>query len=249
MTEHPNYKYRPRRRKHNKQRAPGSVANPPRIGTSLPSPGLPNLSPRYSPYIPNSSLSPNLHASSSSSSNNYLVEYNTTHVNNNNNSPILEYNSTENAKRYSQYSNFYQNNSYGQQKSPFSITTPDTSPTHSPEPKKSQSPSSNNLNSEKDSPDEDNREVLPTPELSPLENNETANTFDSLDAKNRAVNLSPGGLGAYTGKFFYYYYYSLKRYLVEYRVIRQNVENFTSLILSLINFLLKLTVWTVYAKN
>lgn len=151
MTEHPNYKYRPRRRKHNKQRAT-SGAGGPRVGTSLPSPSLPNMSPRFSGYVPNASLSPNIQ-------NNYGMDFP---------SPGNEF--TPPDKRYSpdtfKYHNQYNYVGYQQnyQKSPYSIQTPDASPTHSPEPKKG--PNSPQ-DCSKDSPRED--ASLPTPELSPME--------------------------------------------------------------------------------
>ncbi|KAG5883034.1 hypothetical protein JTB14_028374 [Gonioctena quinquepunctata] len=131
MTEHPNYKYRPRRRKHNKQRtASGPI---PRVGTSLPSPSLPNMSPRYSGYIPNASLSPTIQQQSA-----FTMDFS-------NSASGVDY-TTE--KRYSpdnyKFSNQYGYVSYSNyaQKSPYSIQSPEPSPTQSPEPKTQNPPGS-----------------------------------------------------------------------------------------------------------
>lgn len=160
MTEHPNYKYRPRRRKHNKQRT--TTGTVPRVGPSMPSPSLPNMSPRYSGYIPNASLSPNILQQSSYSSLDFS-----------NSAGASDYGQSSSEKRYSpvgfqskyQYSYVgYQQQNYSE-KSPYSLQTPDTSPTQSPEPKgdpKSPQDIKNNTQ-------EDSSSALPTPELSPLQ--------------------------------------------------------------------------------
>lgn len=133
MTEHPNYKYRPRRRKHNKQRTPAGPGQ--RVGTSLPSPGLPNMSPRYSGYIPNTSLSPNIQQSTFAA-----MEFPSPGGSNS-----ADY---AGEKRFSP-DNFRFNNQLGYvgyqnyaQKSPYSLQSPETSPTNSPEPKNSKPPCS-----------------------------------------------------------------------------------------------------------
>lgn len=165
MTEHPNYKYRPRRRKHNKQRA--TSATGPRVGTSLPSPSLPNMSPaRYSGYMPNANLSPNVqHQQNSYSSLDFP-------------SPSGSGGdfSQQQDKRYSpdNYTKFNQFNYVGYQnyaqKSPYSIQTPDTSPTQSPEPTK-KGPNSPESKEEKNA-------ALPTPELSPMEHEKEQYQYD-----------------------------------------------------------------------
>ncbi|KAL1501528.1 hypothetical protein ABEB36_006833 [Hypothenemus hampei] len=157
MTEHPNYKYRPRRRKHNKQRATPGGGPPPRAGGPLPSPSL-NMSPRYQGYVPNAGLSPTVTGYPSPldfpSPGTATGEYNQ-------------------EKRYSPDSYKFNSYSYSPnfnpnyaQKSPYSIHhTPDTSPTHSPDDPKS--PHQDTLK-DSNNPQEKDPHQLPTPELSPL---------------------------------------------------------------------------------
>ncbi|KAF7270707.1 hypothetical protein GWI33_016341 [Rhynchophorus ferrugineus] len=160
MTEHPNYKYRPRRRKHNKQRAaPGGPRAP---GPSLPSPGLPNMSPRYQGYVPNAGLSPTVGtygaplefpSPGGSGTGDYSQEKRF--------SPDTF--AKFNTYPFAAYQNF-------SQKSPYSIHTPETSPTHSPDPKRSTG-SPQDAGSKETA---DKNPTLPTPELSPLEQQSAA---------------------------------------------------------------------------
>lgn len=179
MTEHPNYKYRPRRRKHNKQRT--TTGTVPRVGTSMPSPSLPNMSPRYSGYIPNASLSPNvLHQQSNYSSLDFSSPTGSTDYGQGNEK---RYSPVGFQSKYNQYTGYvgYQQQNYSQ-KSPYSIQTPDTSPTQSPEPKGDpKSP-----HDVKDSAQDDSSSALPTPELSPLEQQETA---QYVEEKQRVSNI------------------------------------------------------------
>ncbi|XP_057655222.1 putative transcription factor SOX-15 [Diorhabda carinulata] len=175
MTEHPNYKYRPRRRKHNKQRATSGPGT--RVGTSLPSPSLPNMSPRYSGYIPpNSSLSPNLQQQQGYTSINFP-------------SPGGSADYT-NEKRYSpdNYSHYgylaYQNYS---QKSPYSTQSHDNSPAHSPDLKTQNTPGS--PTDEKEQADKST--ILPTPNLSPMDqDNEKYNQYKE-DTRVSSVQTLP----------------------------------------------------------
>ncbi|KAF5296128.1 hypothetical protein FQR65_LT10298 [Abscondita terminalis] len=198
MTEHPNYKYRPRRRKHNKQRA--TSATGPRVGSSLPSPNLPNMSPRYTGYIPNASISPGVQQ------NNFnAMDYS-------NSTSVADYTQQSVDKRYSPV-NFQPK--YGQynyvsyqpnfsQKGSYAMHTPDASPTHSPEPKlllkQPKSPQSSN-----DEGKEESTSALPTPELSPLEQEKDYNYVDdkqrisniqhTSSVTNANVNVSPSHQG------------------------------------------------------
>lgn len=179
MTEHPNYKYRPRRRKHNKQRATSGAG--PRVGSSLPSPNLPNMSPRYAGYIPNASLSPGVQQNNFNS-----LDFS---------SPgnVSDFGQQSGDKRYSPVSfqqkyNQYNYVGYQQgyaQKSPYALHTPDASPTHSPEPKSvlKQPKSPQEVN---DSGKEDGAPAFPTPELSPLEQEKD---FPYAEEKQRMSNI------------------------------------------------------------
>lgn len=178
MTEHPNYKYRPRRRKHNKQRATPSAS--PRAPQPLSSPGM---SPRYSSYVPNAaglSPSPGQFTSGLDYPTNSTNEF--SEVKRQNYSPV---NFQQQGKNLNQYQNYqyYQ----GYQKSPYNILhTPESSPTQSPEPKITlKTPKSPSNNQEiKESTDE-NTPVLPTPEMSPLEQDK--DNFQFQEEKNRLL--------------------------------------------------------------
>lgn len=183
MTEHPNYKYRPRRRKHNKQRATSGPV--PRVGNSLPSPSLPNMSPRYSGYIPNSSLSPSIPQQSNYGSMDFP-------------SPGSTADYSQGEKRYSpvtfqqkfgQYSYMGYQQSYSQ-KSPYDVQTPDTSPTHSPEPKGGVNHPKSPQDA-KDNAQEERSSALPTPELSPLEQDK--DQYQYSEEKQRISNIQHTG--------------------------------------------------------
>lgn len=89
-------------------------------------------------------------------------------------------------QKYNQYGYYQQ--PYGQ-KSPYSLHTPETSPTHSPEPKSGLKPPK----SPQDSSDskEDGTPSLPTPELSPLEQ-------EYSEEKNRMPSIHPAASQSYT---------------------------------------------------
>ncbi|CAH1121914.1 unnamed protein product [Ceutorhynchus assimilis] len=186
MTEHPNYKYRPRRRKHNKQRAaPGG--GPTRAAGSLPSPGLASMSPRYQGYVPNNAgLSPTVAGYASP------MDF-----------PSPSSASGEPQQRFSpdnyKFNNYpYSYQTFPTQKSPYSMQTPDTSPTHSPEPKPSpQEESSSNVSQQ------NNDKKLPTPELSPLEEDNRGSsinrvqTFKQIYTNTQPITAVPMSNGMY----------------------------------------------------
>ncbi|KAF5287982.1 hypothetical protein FQA39_LY15564 [Lamprigera yunnana] len=179
MTEHPNYKYRPRRRKHNKQRATSGTV--PRVGSSLPSPNLPNMSPRYTGYIPNASLSPGVQQGSF----NTLDFANSVNVSDYAQSSVdKRYSPVNFQHKYGQYNYVSYQQNYSQ-KGSYTMHTPDASPTHSPEPKhllkQPKSPQSSN-----DEGKEESTSALPTPELSPLEQEKD---FSYVDDKQRISNI------------------------------------------------------------
>lgn len=189
MTEHPNYKYRPRRRKHNKQRAAPSAGGSPRVTPSMSSPGHSTLggtssgqhgslnditmSPRYSSYVPNASgLSP----STGSSAGQFGIDYGSSSTaagdyqdsKRQNFSPVAF--QQQQKIGYQNYQNYYS----GYQKSPYILHTPESSPTQSPEPKSTQlkqpkSPQEQPSSNRDGSSNPDDAAVLPTPEMSPLE--------------------------------------------------------------------------------
>ncbi|GJQ78602.1 hypothetical protein Trydic_g11710 [Trypoxylus dichotomus] len=179
MTEHPNYKYRPRRRKHNKQRTTSGVGA--RVGTSLPSPNVPNMSPRYSGYIPNSSLSPTIQQTSYGA-----LDFPSP-------GSTSDYATQSGEKRYSYNYNVGYQQSYGQ-KSPFALHTPDQSPTHSPEPKTVlKQPRSPSQETKENSSETDG--ALPTPDLSPLEKEyDDKQRISSIQHTSNVNNLTPNNL-------------------------------------------------------
>lgn len=187
MTEHPNYKYRPRRRKHNKQRTTSGVG--PRVGTSLPSPNVPNMSPRYSGYIPNSSLSPTIQQTNNYGTMDFPSPGATSDYGQSGEKRYSPVN-FQNKYQYN-YSVGYQQN-YGQ-KSPFSLHTPDQSPTHSPEPKTvSKQPKSPQENKENSNETDG---VLPTPDLSPLEQEyDDKQRISNIQHTSNVNNLTPNNL-------------------------------------------------------
>ncbi|CAH0773115.1 unnamed protein product [Bemisia tabaci] len=193
MQEHPNYKYRPRRRKHNKRS--GSVGpSPPSSNHSAHSPGLPQgpqrrpsphpqqsqqtkLQAQYpgSPYQPQAAFSPGMHQ-----------------------------------QPYNYYSPPPKNSPYyPSSESPFTpvgINTPESSPTCSPEPKPSQNePSQNDQNNplENNSApsvitkaassqgEEAANPSLPTPEMSPMEQEKDFNNHNHQMEDSKRVYQYP----------------------------------------------------------
>ncbi|ENN70258.1 hypothetical protein YQE_13041, partial [Dendroctonus ponderosae] len=194
MTEHPNYKYRPRRRKHNKQRTtPGG----PRAAGSLPSPGLSSMSPRYQGYVPNAGLSPTVAGYASpldfpspggSAPGDYSQD-----------------------KRYSPDTYKFSNYAYAAyqnypEKSPYSIHTPETSPTHSPEPKRSSnSPQDGGSKESNQSQEKDTQ--LPTPELSPMgqqDNQERVSSIQHTSNVTSSMSMTAPNQQSYTSKVHTY---------------------------------------------
>lgn len=175
MTEHPNYKYRPRRRKHNKQRATPSAS--PRAPQPLGSPGM---SPRYSSYVPNASglssspghFSTQMDFSPNSTSNDLDKRQNY--------SPVT-FQQSKNVNQYQNYQ-YYQ----GYQKSPYNILhTPESSPTQSPEPKTNLKAPKSPSNQDTKEGSDDSTPVLPTPEMSPLE--QEKDNFQFQEEKQRLL--------------------------------------------------------------
>lgn len=125
------------------------------------------MSPRYSGYIPNASLSPNVLQQSGYSS---LDFTNSAGGSDYGQSSEKRYSPVGFQSKYNQYGYVgYQQQNYSQ-KSPYSLQTPDTSPTQSPEPK-GDPKSPQDI---KDNSQDDSSSALPTPELSPLEHQENA---------------------------------------------------------------------------
>lgn len=177
MTEHPNYKYRPRRRKHNKQRATPSAS--PRAPQPLGSPGM---SPGYS-YVPNASG-----LSTSPAHFPGQLDFSQTSVANElgekqrqNYSPVAF---QQQGKPVGPYQNYQYYSAY--QKSPYNILhTPESSPTQSPEPKTTiKTPKSPSNQDVKEATD-DSSPVLPTPEMSPLEQDK--DNFQFQEEKQRML--------------------------------------------------------------
>lgn len=183
MTEHPNYKYRPRRRKHNKQRATSGPG--PRVGNSLPSPSLPNMSPRYSGYIPNSSLSPSIPQQSNYASMDFPSPGSTNDYNQTGEKRYSPVTFQQKFGAYGGYMGYQQNYS---QKSPYTMQTPDASPTHSPEPKGGMNHPKSPQEA-KDNSQEESSSALPTPELSPLEQEKEHQQYQYSDEKPRVSNI------------------------------------------------------------
>lgn len=118
------------------------------------------MSPRYSGYIPNASVSPNVLQQSSYSSLDFSSPAGSSDYGQ---SSEKRYSPSGFQSKYGHQYGYvgYQNYS---QKSPYSLQTPDTSPTQSPEPKGDpKSPQEI-----KDNSQEDSSSALPTPELSPM---------------------------------------------------------------------------------
>lgn len=146
------------------------------------------MSPRYSGYIPNSSLSPSIQSQANFNS----LDFSSTGTSDFGQNPEKSYSPVGLQQKYSQYNYVGYQQNYPQ-KSPYTLHTPDTSPTHSPEPKtvvkQPKSPQESKENSEEGT-------VLPTPELSPLEQEQFAeekrlSNIQHTSNLNSNNNLSP----------------------------------------------------------
>ncbi|XP_030757099.1 transcription factor SOX-30 [Sitophilus oryzae] len=152
MTEHPNYKYRPRKSQKS-----------------------------YQGYVPNAGLSPTVTSYStplefSSPSGSATGDY----------SQDKRY-SPDTFNKFNYSYAVYQNYS---QKSPYTTQTPDTSPTQSPEPKRgTNSPQDRGLSKE----DSEKNSTLPTPELSPLDQQQQVQQQEDNRVNNLQHMGSPAG--------------------------------------------------------
>lgn len=142
------------------------------------------MSPRYTGYIPNSSLSPNIQTQTTSYN---TIEFAGQEFGQSSTNEKLAF-----SQKYNQYNYVGYQQSYAQ-RSPYNLQTPDTSPTHSPEPKATlKPPKSPQESTSKESGGEEGA-VLPTPELSPLEQEQYAEEKrqSNIQQTNNNSNLSP----------------------------------------------------------
>lgn len=140
------------------------------------------MSPRYSSYVPNAGLSTSpghfstqLDYQSNSSTGERVQNY----------SPVTFQQQNKNVSQYQNYQ-YYQ----GYQKSPYNILhTPESSPTQSPEPKTSlkgpKSPSNQQQQEKNQEGTDESTPVLPTPEMSPLEQDK--DNFQFQEEKQRLL--------------------------------------------------------------